>query len=130
MVQRLQKILKKRFWNKYEVCSRIRRSVFGYGLDGDRSANIAAGVDLWVLTRARQTGAHHVHQGLAYFSRARSYDLAFFILKHVNPAGPIKGKNDGGTVHRFLVSCDSLVSSVFQAPFNYRKEESGNSTGF
>src|SRR6185369_11971267 len=77
-----------------------RRSNFYYGLDGDRSANIAAGVGLCVFTRARQTGAHHVHQGLAYLARARSHNLTFFVFKHVNPASPIKGKNDGGTVHR------------------------------
>jgi hypothetical protein len=78
---------------------------FYYGLDGDRSANIAESVGRRVFTCGRQAGAHHVHQGLAYFPRARSYNLTLFIFEHVNPSGPIKGKNDGGTVHRFLVSC-------------------------
>src|SRR5215213_1199444 len=99
MAQRLQKNFKKRFWNKPRSVPESKERIY-YGLDGDRSANIATGFGRRVFTCARQAGAHHAHQALAYFSRARSYNLAFFVFKHVNPSSPIMRNNDGGTVHR------------------------------
>ena len=79
--------------------SRIFWGVMPQRLDRYGSTNIGARAGLRLFGGGRESRADDVHQGLAYFSRARSNYLTLLIFQNINSAGRVEGENHWPCVH-------------------------------